>query len=65
MVVRIGTGSAPLSSASTEVFLDEFATSGGTAVQSIALPTAANGAHQPLSAAGTAVSEALITRSTD
>lgn len=65
VVVRIGTGLAPLTNASTEVFLDEFTTSRGTAVQSIALSTAANGAHQPLTAAGTAVSEALITRSTD
>src|SRR5688572_8497010 len=42
VIYRVGTGgAATLSNAATAVFLDEYTTSGGTPVQSIALPTTA------------------------
>ncbi len=64
VVYRVGTGAAALSSAATAVFLDEY-TAAGALVQSIALPTADNGANQTLTASGTATSEGLLTRSAD
>ncbi|MBY0284297.1 MAG: Ig-like domain-containing protein [Sphingomonas sp.] len=64
VVYRVGTGSAALSSAATAVFLDEYTTS-GTLVQSIALPTADNGANQTLTASGSATSEGQLSRSVD
>src|ERR1700730_5110108 len=45
VVERFGDGSASLTSASTAVFLDEFTTSGGSAVNTVALPTAAGGGN--------------------
>ncbi len=62
VVYRVGAGAAALSSSSTAVFLDEY-TTGGLLVQSIAVPTAAAGANNPLTASGTATSEGLITES--
>ena len=56
VVVRVGDGSGALSNASTAVFLDEFTTS-GTAVQSIALPTAASGSNLRFTNSGSATSE--------
>lgn len=64
VVYRIGTGAAALTSASNEVFLDEY-TPAGTLVQSIALPTAASGDQNPLTANGTSTSEGFLTRSAD
>ncbi|HEX8913800.1 MAG TPA: PEP-CTERM sorting domain-containing protein [Humisphaera sp.] len=64
VVYRVGDGSAALTNAGTAVFLDEY-TATGTLVQSIALPTAANGSNLPLVASGTATSEGLLTRSAD
>ncbi|MBL8861515.1 MAG: hypothetical protein JNK02_05835 [Planctomycetes bacterium] len=64
VVVRVGDGSAALSSASTAVFLDEFTTAGAF-VQTIALPTAASGLNQPLSNSGTATSEGFLNLSAD
>lgn len=64
VVYRVGTGAAALSSAATEVFLDEYSSS-GTLVQSIALPTTVNGANVALTASGTATSEGALTRSAD
>ncbi|HKR64916.1 MAG TPA: lamin tail domain-containing protein, partial [Thermoanaerobaculia bacterium] len=64
VVYRVGNGAAALSNASTAVFLDEY-TPAGALVQSIPLPTADSGANQILTAAGTATSEGLLTRSTD
>jgi hypothetical protein len=46
------------------VFLDEFAPD-GTKVQSLALPTAANGTHRALVASGTNEMDGLLTRSAD
>jgi hypothetical protein len=61
-VVRVGDGSAALSSASTAVFLEErdFV---GALVNTIALPTAASGANQPFTLSGTATSEGNLSRS--
>ncbi|HEY2589541.1 MAG TPA: hypothetical protein VGI81_27590, partial [Tepidisphaeraceae bacterium] len=62
VVYRVGAGSAALSSGSTAVYLDEY-TPSGTLVQSIALPTAAAGANNPLTSSGTATSEGNLTLS--
>lgn len=64
VIYRVGDGSAALSSNATAVFLDEYTTT-GTSVQSIALPTAVNGANRRLVASGTATSEGFVSRSTD
>jgi len=64
VVVRVGSGSAALSNASTAVFLDEY-TPAGVLVQSISLPTAASGANQPLTNSGTATSEGSLNLSAD
>ncbi len=64
VIYRVGTGAAALSSAATDVFLDEYAPN-GSLVQSVAMPTAAIDSNQPLTAAGTSTSEGQITRSTD
>ena len=64
VVYRVGTGSAALSNASAEVFLDEY-TPAGTLVQSLALPTADDGANQSITASGTATSGGLISNSSD
>ncbi|GEM_PF-4912205 len=53
-VYRVGTGSGAPSSASTGVFIDEY-TSGGTRVQSIALPTVASAGINALTGSGSAV----------
>lgn len=45
VVVRIGDGSAALTSAGTAVFLDEY-TPAGVFVQAVAMPTAVNGANK-------------------
>lgn len=58
-VLRVGDGSAALSSASTAIFIDEF-TPAGTLVQSVAIPT--NG-DNVLTNSGTATSEGQLTLS--
>jgi hypothetical protein len=62
VVVREGTGSAALTNASTQVFLDEY-TPAGVLVQSISLPTAVNGANQPLTHPGNGTSGGELTLS--
>ncbi len=64
VVVRVGAGAAPLTSASTAVFLDEY-TPAGVLVQSLPLPVAAAGANQPLTNSGTATSEGFLSLSVD
>lgn len=64
VVYRVGTGAAALTSAATEVFLDEY-TPAGVLVQSIVMPTAVNGANQMLTGAGTAGTEGIMTLSAD
>lgn len=60
-VLRVGTGSAALSNASTALFLDEYSYT-GTAGYSLALPVSAATA---ISVSGSATSEGLISFSTD
>jgi hypothetical protein len=64
VVVRLGTGAAPLTSAATAVFLDEY-TPAGVLVQTLALPTAASGSQQPFANSGTASSEGYLSLSVD
>jgi hypothetical protein len=59
VVVRVGDGSAPLSSAATPTFLDEY-TPTGTYVQTIAMPTVASGLNQPFTNAGSSTSEGFL-----
>ena len=63
-VYRVGTGTGSLVSSGNAVFIDEY-TPGGSLVQSIALPTTANGANFPLIESGTATSDGFLTRSVD
>jgi hypothetical protein len=65
VVYRVGTGSAPLTNAATEVFLDEFNSTTGELVQSVAMPTADSGLHQTFTQSGVAASAGLLTRSAD
>lgn len=62
VVVRVGDGSAALTSAATATFLDEY-TPGGVFVQSIPLPTLLSGLNQPLALSGTATSEGFLSLS--
>lgn len=64
VVARVGDGSAALTAAATEVFLDEYTTS-GTLVQTIALPTSISGNNRILTASGSATTELNMTRSAD
>ncbi|MBH8570878.1 T9SS type A sorting domain-containing protein [Microvirga sp. STS02] len=62
-VVRVGDGSATLTTAATPEFVDEY-TLGGALVRSIAMPTADNGTVRAFTNSGTATSD-NITRSVD
>ena len=66
VVLRVGDGSTTLSSAATAVFLDEYPTTpSASPLQTIAMPTAANGANRILTNSGTAASEGALSRSVD
>ena len=62
VVVRIGDGTALLTSAATATFLLEY-TPAGVLVQTIALPTTATGTNSILTNTGSSTSDALLTRS--
>lgn len=64
VVLRVGDGSAALVNTGSPVFLDEYTVS-GTLVQSIPMPTVANGSNRAFFLSGTASSEGLLTRSSD
>lgn len=64
VIYRVGDGTLDLTNRGNVVFLDEYTTN-GVLVQSLMLPTNAVGAQHPLIASGTAISEGLLTRSTD
>ena len=64
VVIRVGTGSASLSSASTPVFLDEYRT-GGLRVRSLPMPQAEIGGQQPFTLSGNATSEGGLSLSKD
>jgi len=57
VVYRVGTGTGTLTSVSTAVFLDEYAPTGGSPVNIVALPTLKSGNNFPFSSSGTAASE--------
>lgn len=59
VVVRVGDGTASLSSAVAPVFLDEF-TPTGSLVQSIPLPTSTSGSNRAFGVRGSATSEAFL-----
>lgn len=61
VIYRVGTGSAPLGSAATAVFLDEY-TASGALVQSIALPSSGT---TVMTAVGNATTEGIISATTD
>lgn len=63
-VTQVGDGSAALTSASTAVFVQKFSDS-GAALSTIALPTVASGANQPLTTSGSATSEGFLKLSAD
>ncbi len=63
-VVRVGDGTAALSSTSAAVFLEE-RTSAGTIMRTLSLPTAASGANAPFTLSGTANTEGGLARSAD
>lgn len=64
VVARVGDGSATLTAAATEVFLDEY-TPAGQLVQTIALPTSLGSTNRILTASGTLTTELSLTRSAD
>ena len=64
VIYRVGDGTQTLASTGNSVFIDEY-TPNGTLVQSIALPTAANGANKALVASGAATSEGELNLSAD
>ncbi|MFN8443735.1 MAG: hypothetical protein U0175_23355 [Caldilineaceae bacterium] len=64
VIYRVGSGTGSLVNTGNPVYLDEY-TPSGTLIQSIALPTTANGAQKQLIASGTAGSEGFLTRSAD
>jgi hypothetical protein len=64
-VVRVGDGTAAISSASAAVFIEERTLTGGAAGATIALPVASSGAQQPLTLAGSALSEGSLSLSSD
>ncbi len=64
VVSRIGTSLAPLASTGNPVYLDEYDPS-GSLVQSIALPTASDGANRRLVVAGNSIAEGGLSRSAD
>lgn len=62
VVLRVGTGGAALSNASTAIFLDEYTTT-GTLVQSIAVPATPSGNNHCLTLSGKATTEGALTLS--
>lgn len=64
IVYRVGDGNSILVNTGNPVFLDEYTTS-GTLVQSVPMPTAANGLNKGLVASGTGSSEGYMTTSED
>ncbi|MDI1462810.1 ExeM/NucH family extracellular endonuclease [Catellatospora sp. KI3] len=64
VVVRVGDGSAALSSAAAPVFLDEY-TAAGALVRTTALPTSVSGANRRFTVSGSATSEGALALSAD
>ncbi|HEX5050758.1 MAG TPA: hypothetical protein VFZ65_03200 [Planctomycetota bacterium] len=64
VVLRVGDGSAALSTAAAAMFLDEY-TPAGALVQTIALPTSTSGSNHAITVRGIATSEAYLGVSTN
>ena len=64
VVVRVGGGSAALSSVATPVYLDEY-TPSGSLVQSIEMPKAVSGSNKRFMLSGSATSEGALSLSTN
>ena len=64
VVYRVGDGGSALTNAAAPVFLDEYS-SGGTELQSVALPTTSSEGNTRLTASGQSRSEGLLDRSAD
>ncbi|MCI1189391.1 IPT/TIG domain-containing protein [Hymenobacter sp. DH14] len=64
VIARVGDGAAPLSSASTAVFLDEY-TPAGMLVQTVAMPTAVSGNNRAFTVNGTSTAELALARTAD
>jgi hypothetical protein len=65
VVYRVGDGSTALSNAAAPVSLAEYAPTGGSPVQTIALPTSDTGGQHALTASGLSLSEGEISLSPD
>jgi hypothetical protein len=65
MVIRVGDGSAALTSASFPVFLERRYFSMAPAVRTIPLPIGVSGSHQPLTLAGTTPRDGALSLSAD
>ncbi len=64
VAVRVGDGTGSLSSTAAPVFLDEFSPA-GSAIQSIALPTAVSGSNHMLTLGGSSVGEGALNLSSN
>ncbi|HMS56265.1 MAG TPA: hypothetical protein PKA27_12775 [Fimbriimonadaceae bacterium] len=62
VVIRVGDGSAAPTTAGTALFLDEF-TTGGSTIQSLAMPTSTSGANRAFTHNGTSTAALGLTRS--
>ncbi|WP_198175281.1 hypothetical protein [Spirosoma telluris] len=65
VVLRVGDGTTPLSSTATPINLVEYSPSGGAAINTLPMPTAASGANARLTMSGSAGSEGALNRSAD
>ena len=65
MVVRVGDGSAALTTKATAAFLEERSLNDGSLVSTTPLPTSASGSKKPLTLAGSATAEGALKRSVD
>src|SRR5262249_7968644 len=65
MVVRVGAGSAALTSSSTAAFVERRYLDTGALVGTIALPIATNGSNRPLTLSGTTAREGVLSLSSD
>jgi len=61
----MGDGSGALANVGTAAFIQKFATTGGSPLSTIAMPTAASGSNQPLTVTGNSGSEGHLALSAD
>ena len=65
VVLQVGSGTGTLSSAATPVNLVEYSPTGGSPINTLALPTTTSGLNRKLTVSGTAGSEGALTLSSD